>query len=152
MAASNPVKGMIVDIETGDKVEFQYNPPEISDSQGANWVEINVPGMSHPRVQFTSGGVRELSFTVEFSEENVKKKVNFLQSLVYPEHAGSLLKNAPHKALFVFGTLYNLVCILRSVKARYHGNFTQQLEPKQASIDLVLHEFTEKSVNFSEGK
>jgi hypothetical protein len=45
--------------------------------------------------------------------------VDWLRSLLYPEHSGTMLKNAPHRVLFMFGDLYpGVLCVVKQVKAR----------------------------------
>ena len=67
---------------------------------------IKIPGMSHPRYQYVAGEPRRIAFKVELFKGPVKQKVDWLRSLQYPEHAGTMLKNAPHRVLLIFGDLY----------------------------------------------
>ena len=85
-----------------------------------------------------------------FFKGDVKKKVAWLQSLLYPEHWGTTLKTPPHRVIFIFGELYpEIICIVRNVKARYFNLFDQQsLAPQQAEVDIVLDEFVEESMNY----
>ena len=59
--------GALVDSETGERVQFDMNPDSFEDDKGTNFAEVNIPGMSHPRLQFTNGAARSLSFTICFS-------------------------------------------------------------------------------------
>jgi len=148
MKPHGEIKGYIVDVENRERLEFQYNPSEITDSKSCLYANIKVPGISHPRYQYISGGNRRITFTLSFFKGNVKEKVNWLQSLLYPEHSGSALKSPPHRVIFIFGELYpEVVCIVRSVKVRYFGLFDQQgLAPQQAEVEVVLDEWLDSSV------
>jgi len=139
MTPHGKIKGCLVDVETRERLEFQYNPSEIGDSKSSKYADITVPGISHPRHQYISGGNRQITFKLSFFKGNVKEKVNWLQSLLYPEHSGSVLKSPPHRVIFIFGELYpEVVCIVRSVKARYFNLFeTETLIPQQAEVDIV---------------
>lgn len=54
----------------------------------------------------------------------MKEPVDWLHSLLYPEHAGTMLKNAPHRVLLLFGDLYpGVLCVVRQVKARFFHMF-----------------------------
>lgn len=144
--------GFIIDVETGDNFDFQYNPSEFIDDKSTAWAAVKVPGMSHPRYQFVSGEARSISFKVHLFKGPVKKKVDWLRSLLYPEHAGTMLKHAPHKVLLVVGDLYpGVQCIVRQVKARYFGLFDRAtLAPQRAEVDVVLEEYVETSVDYGQ--
>ena len=147
-----PIKGFLVDVDTGDKLEFQYNPDDIIDEKSTAFAPIKVPGMSHPRYQFVAGEPRKIGFRLSFFKEDVKSSVDWIRSLLYPEHAGTMLKNAPHKVLFMFGDLYpGTTCIVRQVKARYYHMFDRgNLLPLRADCEITLEEYVDESVNYSE--
>jgi len=146
------IKGYIIDAETGDELEFQYNPSEIVDDKSTNFAAIRIPGMSHPRYQYVAGEPRKISLRLQFFKGPVQEKVAWLQSLLYPEHAETMLKTAPHRVIFVFGDLFpGVLCVVRDVKARFHGLFEPEtLLPQQADVDLALEEYVEESVSYSD--
>ena len=147
-----PFKGYLVDADTGERLEFQYNPNSISDEKSTDYATIKIPGMSHPRYQYVAGEPRRIAFKVELFKGPVKQKVDWLRSLQYPEHAGTMLKNAPHRVLLIFGDLYpGVTCIVRQVKARFFGLFDRDnLLPQRAEVDIVLEEYVDRSINWSE--
>ncbi|MHB0998522.1 MAG: CIS tube protein [Armatimonadota bacterium] len=144
--------GYLVDVVTRESLEFQYNPDEITDEKSTDFATIKVPGMSHPRYQYVAGEARRITFKLSFFKGDVKKKVTWLQSLLYPEHEKTMLRTAPHKVLFFFGDLYSGVpCIVRQVRVRYFHMFDQaNLLPQHAEVDIVLEEIVNKSVSYSE--
>ena len=99
-----------------------------------------------------AGEPRRIVFKIELFKGPVKQKVDWLRSLQYPEHAGSMLKNAPHRVILIFGDLYpGVTCIVRQVKARFFGLFDQtNLAPQRAEVDISLEEYVDQSVNWSE--
>ncbi len=141
-----------MDVVTREKLEFQHNPDEITDEKSTDFATIKVPGMSHPRYQYVAGEARRITFKVTFFKGPVKEKVTWLQSLLYPEHAKTILRNAPHKVLFFFGDLYpGVLCIVRQVRVRYFHMFdSSSLLPQHAEVDLTLEEIVQKSVSYSE--
>jgi hypothetical protein len=143
--------GCIVDVVTRESLEFQYNPDEITDEKSTDFATIKVPGMSHPRYQYVAGEARRITFKVSFFKGPVKKKVAWLQSLLYPQHEKTMLKNAPHKVLFFFGDLYpGTLCIVRQVRARYCHMFDRDsLLPQRAEVELTLEEIVPKSVSYT---
>lgn len=144
--------GYIVDVVTRESLEFQYNPDEISDEKSTDFATIKVPGMSHPRYQYVSGEARRITFKVSFFKGPVKDKVAWLQSLLYPQHEKTMLRNAPHKALFFFGDLYpGTLCVVRQVRTRYFHMFDKDnLLPQHAEVELTLEEIVQKSVDYTE--
>ena len=146
------IKGYLVDVDTGERLEFQHPPNDIGDDKSTAYAAIRIPGMSHPRYQYVSGEPRRIAFKIELFKGPVKQKVHWLRSLLYPEHTGTMLKNAPHRVLFIFGDLYpGVLCVVRQVKARYFHMFDRDnLLPQHAEVDVVLEEYVDESVNFSE--
>jgi len=144
--------GSIVDVVTRERLEFQYNPDESTDEKSTDFAAIKVPGMSHPRYQYVAGEARRITFKVSFFKGPVKDKVAWLQSLLYPQHEKTMLKNAPHKVLFFFGDLYpGVTCVVRQVRARYFHLFDKDsLLPQHAEVELALEEIVQKSVSYSE--
>jgi len=144
--------GCIVDVVTRESLEFQYNPDEITDEKSTDFATIKVPEMSHPRYQYVAGEARRITFKVSFFKGPVKKKVAWLQSLLYPQHEKTMLKNAPHKVLFFFGDLYpGVLCIVRQARTRYFHTFDRDsLLPQRAEVELTLEEIVPKSVSYTE--
>jgi len=144
--------GCIVDVVTHERLEFQYNPDEITDEKSTDFAAIKVPGMSHPRYQYVAGEARRITFKVSFFKGRVKNKVAWLQSLLYPQHEKTMLRNAPHKVLFFFGDLYpGVLCIVRQARTRYFHLFDRDsLLPQRAEVELTLEEIVPKSVSYTE--
>lgn len=143
--------GHIVDVVTRESLQFQYNPDEITDEKSTDFAAIKVPGLSHPRYQYVAGEARRISFKLILFKGPVREKAGWLQSLLYPEHARTMLRNAPHKVLLFFGDLYpGVLCIVRSVRVRYFHMFdSDTLLPQHAEVDLTLEEIVAKSVDYT---
>jgi hypothetical protein len=141
-----------VDSQTRERLEFQYNPSAISDEKSTAYAVVQIPGMSHPRYQYVSGEARKIALKIELFKGPVKQKAEWLQSLLYPELAGTMLKDAPHPVILVFGDLYpGILCVVRSVNVKYFGLFdTENLLPQRAEIDIALEEIVESSVNWKD--
>lgn len=144
--------GYLVDVVTRESLEFQYNPDELSDDKSTDFATIKIPGMSHPRYQYVAGEARKIAFKLVFFKGPVKQNVAWLQSLLYPQHDKTMLKNAPHKVLLFLGDLYpGVLCIVRQVRARYFNMFdSENLLPQHAEVEMTLEEIVQKSVNYTE--
>ena len=145
-----PITAHLVDVETRQRLEFQYNPNDVVDEKSTAYATIKIPGLSHPRYQYVAGEPRKISFQLRFFKGPVKDRVDWLRSLLYPDHEGAMLKNAPHRVLFLFGELYpGVECVVRQVKARYFHLFDRNdLSPQYAEVDVVLEEYIDQSVGY----
>ena len=144
--------GYLVDVVTRESLEFQYSPDEVSDDKNTDFATIKIPGISHPRYQYVAGEARKIAFKLVFFKGPVKRKVTWLQSLLYPQHDKTMLKNAPHRVLFFLGDLYSgVLCIVRQVRARYFNMFdSSNLLPQHAEVEMTLEEIVQKSVSYTE--
>ena len=147
-----PITAHLVDVETGQRLEFQYNPNDIVDEKSTAYAAIKIPGLSHPRYQYVAGEPRKIIFQMRFFKGPVKESVDWLRSLLYPEHAGTMLESAPHRVLFLFGDLYpGVLCVVRQVKVRFFHMFDRDsLRPQHAEVDVVLEEYVDESVGYRE--
>ena len=92
--------GALVDTESAARITFDINPDSFEDSKNTEFAEIQIPGMSHPRLQFTNGSTRTVSFTVYLhygATDDVPKAIRTLQAWLYPEYNGGHLKKAPSR-------------------------------------------------------
>ncbi len=142
----------LVDVETGQRLEFQHNPNDIVDEKSTAYAAIKIPGLSHPRYQYVAGEPRKIRFQLLFFKGPVKESVDWLRSLLYPEHDGKRLKSAPHRVLFLFGDLYpGVMCVVRQVTARFFHLFDRDtLRPQHAEVEVLLEEYIEESVQYTE--
>lgn len=140
--------GFLVDVDTGERLIFQFNPNPIVDDKSTHYAAIRIPGMSHPRYQFVAGNARRISFRLQFFKGPVKLWVDWLRALLYPEHAGTMLKNAPHRVLFFLGLQYpGLLCVVRQVRAVHRDLFDRRLLLSEYSeVDVVLEEYIDESI------
>lgn len=147
--------GALVDTETGDRVTFDLNPESFEDSKSNEIAEIQIPGMSHPRLQFAHGGSRTLSFTLFLhygATDDVPKAIRLLQAWLYPEYEGGRLKKAPAKLMLVFGDTWpDEVWLMQSCNVK-RQRFTKELECSFAEVSVELVEYIEKSRDTNEVK
>jgi len=146
-------KVTIVDTEDGTRIEAQYNPSEVTDEKTAGWASQKVPGMSHPRYQFGSGGDRTVTLKLEFYGSGILSDIKSLRSLCYPENGGSMLKNGPHKVKILFGPIFTSeLWIVDSVKVRQFYKFSPGLDPNRADVDVTFKEYVDSSKNIGSAR
>lgn len=98
-------KAYIIDYETQEKIELQFNPKEWYDERSVNYAEHNIPGISHPVLQFTNGGDRIFKADIHMNsmfDENAPYIAHWIRARTYPERSENILLNAPHRVVFVY--------------------------------------------------
>ena len=141
-------QGGLVDTESGVRVMFDFNPDSIQDDKSTEFAEVNIPGMSHPRLQFTNGASRMLSFTIFLhhgATDDVPRAIKILQSWLYPEYENERLKKPPSRLLFVFGDTWpDEQWVLSSCEIN-RKRFDKNLNCILAEVKIGLIEYIEKS-------
>jgi hypothetical protein len=141
MSADNPI-GYLVDLTTLDKIRFQYNPVDFSDSKSSELGATKVVGGSHPIVRPASGGPRKIKFKLQFHRKDedtefVLRQVEALMSLVYPHVSQDPSIHGAPFVQFIFGELYNLVGLIEDIGVKLHEAFDPvTLYPEFADIDV----------------
>lgn len=79
----------IVRNDTNARLAFQFNPTSVPYSRGANYTNIDSPGMSYPLTQYTGGNARDFDIEVFYYDYPYSGKINearkFLLGLLPPE-------------------------------------------------------------------
>jgi|GEM_PF-206238 len=147
-------KGFLVNEVTLEKLIFQFNPQEITDSRSVAFEKIQVPGLSHPVLQFTAGDGRKLSFLLEFSavgyNRDIMADIRWLQSLQYPQWGEGAIKSAPPRVAFVFGKLLRLRGVIASTQVTYRRWAPDLARLLEASVTIDFEEYVPKSVDMLE--
>ncbi len=142
--------GALVDSETADRITFDLNPETFEDSKSTEFAEIPIPGMSHPRLQFTNGSSRTLSFSISLhygATDDVPKAIRTLQAWLYPEYEGGHLKKPPAKLLLIFGDTWpDEQWVLRNCEIT-RDRFDSELNCILAYVNLELVEYIDESID-----
>lgn len=143
--------GALVDFETGDRMEWDLNPETFSDSDSTQFASLNVPGMSHPRIQFSAGGERTLSFVLPLhygalrGSRTVAQSVDLLRSWQYGDYDNTFLTAAPHRLLVCFGDRWrDEKWVMTQCNIEY-VRFDKEGVPLYAQAEISLTEYIETS-------
>lgn len=146
-------QGVIVDLDSGARVTFEFNPEVFQDDKVTEFALIGIPGMSHPRVQFGGGGERSLSFSISLHsgrDKAVPAAINQLQAWMYGDYSGNRLTRAPHKLMLSFGDTWSSEkWVLRSCSVT-RRRFDKNLGCIYAEVALDLLQIVETSVSYGE--
>lgn len=145
--------GALVDSESAARITFDINPDTFEDTKSNELAEVPIPGMSHPRLQFTNGSSRTLSFTIYLhygTTSDVPKAIRTLQSWLYPEYDGGHLKRAPSRLLLVFGDTWpDELWVMRTCNIT-RKQFDKQLNCTFAEASIELTEYIDTSRDANE--
>ena len=145
--------GALVDTESAERITFDINPDSFTDSKSNDFAEIPIPGMSHPRLQFTNGSTRTLSFTLYLhygATDDVPKAIRLLQSWLYPEYDSGHLKKAPSRLLLIFGDTWpDEQWVMQSCNIT-RKQFDKELNCTFAEVSVELAEYIEQSRDANE--
>ena len=145
--------GALIDFDDSGapRMEWDLNPDSFLDSDGAQFAEIGVPGMSHPRIQYSAGGARTLSFALPLhygalrGNRTVAQSVDLLRSWLYPDYKNGIMTKAPHRLLVCFGDRWSdEKWVLTQFDVEYL-RFDKDGKPLHAMASLTLTEYIEKS-------
>lgn len=138
---STVTKGWIKNNVSGEKMSFQYNPPDFSYSRGASYAEISAPGMPYPSTQFVRGNSRAFPITLFFYDNPntgvIEKYINFFGGFLPPE-TNSADYTRPPDMTFCYGTFIRK-CVLEDLSIVIEST-DSELKPTQASMTLQLRQ------------
>lgn len=134
------------------RLNFQLMPDSISDYKTANWGDINVIGRAEPYRVYANSTPRTFAFSLKFIASTsqgdagviaeVKNKVHFLQSLVYPtENAG--IVDHPPVIFLIIGDFISSRCIAKTYNTRWSGPWetvsseNANNDPSSGLLDLI---------------
>ena len=152
MGERTEISGALVDLDDGTRLEWSFNPEGFTDSDSTKFAKISIPGMSHPRIQFTGGGERFLSFVLplHYSRTDVPKDIRTLRGWLYSRYAEGKLKKAPHRLLVQFGeTWQNEKWVMESCDVEYL-RFDKDGKAIYAMVSVQLTEYIETSRSIEE--
>lgn len=147
--------GFLVDTITGQRLVFQYNV-NATESGGADYAVQACLGRSTPRHHYKGGKDRSLKLPIvismkEFTRDDVRRNVRFLQSLVYPDYNGDDVSLAPHPVVLVQGRMYSqdlwLVTDYEIEWGEARDPITQLPSEALVTLTLLEHALIAKSVN-----
>jgi len=162
--------------DTSTTLVFGYIPEEFSESKTANWNLVDIPGRSEPIVGYVNSTVREFSLTLLFmagvgqskyvnaesgyvdtgtsvdddDARAVKKKVDWIRSLTYPDYDNPNFVRPPHRVLLCIGKLIKSVCVVSTVGVNYKAPWDENLLPLVAEVSLTLQEVNKVPPGYTE--
>jgi hypothetical protein len=135
---------MLINLETNEEHVFQFNPTTFDEAIRVRYSRINVPGLSHQRLQYDGTDNNKIPLELFMSQlaqdlqqekggsrpfiATTRKK--FLQSLAYPINAG----RPPPQVLFIWPKMVAIVAVMTKIGFA-HKRFTSN---SGATTELIV--------------
>lgn len=143
------IRAAFVDLTNGDRIDLSFNPDTITDSKSVDVNSPIIPGTSHPRTSVNAAGSRILNFTVRLVRLRelepisiVRDQVSWFYSVVSPYPGNSFEEKIFTPIQFVWGELYDLPVIIRSVECEFLYFRGTDALPEWADLTLQLEELS----------
>lgn len=159
-------RASITNFRTADKMEFSLNPSSVKETKGDPWAIDGIPGTSDPKLAFGSGKVSTIKFSLNVDAEvtlrrrgvpfgngasvsrpmsqksySVAGEIAFLESFTFPADTAEGGNGAPDTLIFRMGSRYpGIVCLMATCDIDI-TQFTPQLEPARAKLDITLYRY-----------
>lgn len=126
-------------------IEVQFNPTEYTLNKGAQIVEIGIPGLDSPILQFIRGQNEKLTFDLFFdtthngmgdSVTDVRKQTDLIYQLVKIQPA----THAPPRIQFTWGEGLSFKAIVESVQQKF-TLFNPRGIPLRATLSVSFREY-----------
>lgn len=128
------------------QLEFTCLPNEVSEEVSPNWSEMgDVIGRSAPVFGYASTGARTISFQLMFfavqdAREEVFRRVQWLQSLKYPEYQANFML-PPHRVRVMGGKWLYLLGFVEQCSVQWGAPWARPgWMPMKAEISLTVKE------------
>jgi hypothetical protein len=151
--SNNPPKAVLVNLETSEQFEFQFNPETFTESFGVNYAKHVVPGLGYQILQYigTSNNVIPLALYLSdlaavsagkapSLDMNTNEAKKFLQSLCYPVRGPSGGWAAPPLCMFVWPKVVRFTCVVTELKFTHQRFFGDTLGVMALTAELTLEE------------
>lgn len=145
-------KGMLINEITGQTLEFQFFPEQTEEQRSITTNNANIPGRSHPVMQFEYGDGRSLGFTLYMTakghQRDIDADIRWLRSLQYPtwETAGVIKTTVP-RVVFVAGKALRFRGVVKQVTVTRTDMAPDLSRTLTATVAIVMEEYAENSVN-----
>lgn len=146
--------GFLMCLDVGGVLKFQYNPEDVTEKETANWVNVSIHGMHNPRLQYSSGEGRTISFTLKmyknYNGQSVGDRVRWLRSLVYPNTGAGYPLRPPTRVAFNLGSDYRgVICVVTDVSINV-SKFDSVNDMDYAEVQISLLEISSRAIGYSD--
>ncbi len=148
----------IANLVTAKSLEVQYNPAELEEALGVNYVRQTVPGLSHQILQYayTENLVltHDLAFDAltrpdQYDSDDCDNARRFLHGLCYPRQGEAIRDTSPARSLFLWPNLYALTAVITKLKIKF-TRFDRALKPTAFTASVTFEEIRDFRITADE--
>ena len=151
---SDPPKGSLINLTTGDEFQFQFNPATLEEAFEAKFNRKQINGLSHEPMSYknTSNNVIPLELYMSQLMQDVKaghagsrpyiatERKRWLQSLVYPAESPDYGYVGPPKVLFIWPRMVRIIGRVTKVGFVHRAFSNRTLATTQLVARLSIEE------------
>lgn len=145
------VKAYLIDYETQEKIELQYNPIGWKDDRAVEYASHTLPGLSHPIMTFVSGGERVFKADIKINavtNPNAPYLIHWIRARTYPERFENMIKEVPHRVLFIYPNSMWILGVITAANRTVEDTFADG-RFKYVTLELQIKETIERTINMS---
>lgn len=140
----------IKNMETGESVEFMFNPNEYTIAKQNQYSPDKAKGKNVPKVKFTQGGAETLKMQLFFDtyaeKEDVRKHTGTLWKMMMvsqTEKHQKTNKSAPPHVTFTWGNYFTFEAVIVSLSQKY-SLFLEDGKPVRTTVDVSFQQVEDK--------
>jgi hypothetical protein len=149
----------IINTETGDTLEAQFNPDELVETFEAKWNNVTIPGLSHELLQFSNSASDKISFKLFFTgmrpaghKTEIQGVSEVMDAIQYARrllkawttptpNAYNVLGSAPPTLVLIWPQTLSFKCIISKVEFKISNwdksEFERGPSRAEASIEIT---------------
>src|SRR5579859_3223146 len=142
----------LINIDTNDRVECQFNPNEVSISKSNQWAAEKSTGTTLPDVHFKGEGAASLTLSLIFDSyeqradvrDQTKKVLGLMSGSVDEMDAKHNKHKRPPHVMFTWGNFSTFPAVITQVGQKF-TLFLENGLPARATLSVTLQEVPEKT-------
>ena len=151
------VKAVIMNVDSGDRVECLFNPQEYTFAKQNNWEKKKTTGGNVPQITFSGGEPATLQMELFFdtyadakngAAEDVRKKyTDKIWKLMIVDESlkdKKSKKGRPPKVRFQWGSAWSFNAVIKSVQQRF-TLFLSDGTPVRATLSVLFQQLTDEA-------
>jgi len=116
----------LLDLTTGDRINFKYMPQMFTESKTANYQNTPILGRSEPVLGYAGSSPRIFNIPLTFAattdpKADVIDPIRVVRSWVYPDYSEANTPKVPPTLVLQVGAWLSSRCVCTRVDVRYHG-------------------------------